>query len=126
MAQQERPEPAPCTVEIDDHVPARPAQIAHRLLLGARDPDGDELPGAVQASKPPAVPPVGLHPVAGCLRDQRWRHHMTRDLEALEEPLQLIAGRACLVASDEPAGLAHPGDESSDRLLVVEDPLHVQ
>src|SRR4029077_10141386 len=81
MAQQERPEPAPCPVEIDDHVPARPAQIAHRLLLGARDPDGDELPGAGRARKPAAVTPVSLHPVAGCLRDQRWRHHVTRDLE---------------------------------------------
>jgi len=41
------------------------------------------------------------------VRELRW------DPEALEEPLQLIAGRACLVASGQLPGLAHPGTDSS-------------
>jgi hypothetical protein len=45
-----------------DHVGAGPAQVADRFFLDGRDPDGDQFPGPVQPSQPPAVPPVGLGP----------------------------------------------------------------
>jgi hypothetical protein len=44
---------------------------------------------------------------------------MAGDPEALEQPVQLKASGACLVASNELARLAHPGNESPHRILVV-------
>ena len=47
-------------------------QIAHRFMTGIGDPDRGELAGAVQFGQHDSVAPIGLDPVAGFDRDQRW------------------------------------------------------
>jgi hypothetical protein len=79
MAQQELPQPMPRPRAIFHHVGAGAAQIPHGLLLDGRDPDGDQLAGAVQPGQPAAVAPVGLDLVTRRSGDQRWRDHLAVD-----------------------------------------------
>jgi hypothetical protein len=114
VAQQELAQPVPRPGEVFDHVGAGAAQIPHRLLLGAGDADSDQLTGAVQPGQPPAVTPVGLDLVAGCPRDQRRGDHLAADSHALQQPGQLEAGRAGLVAGSQPAAITQATDEPAD------------
>jgi hypothetical protein len=70
VAQQELAQAMPGTGTVLDHVGPGAAQISHRLLGHGRDADGHQFPGPVQPSQPPAVPTVGLDPVAWGLGDQ--------------------------------------------------------
>ena len=125
MAQQERPQAPAGTVQVLHGVAPAPAQISHRLLFNARDPDRGQLPRAVEAGEASAVTAIGLHPVPGRLGYERGGHHDARDVHALQQPVQLVARRPCLVASGHVARLLEPVHEPPDRRLVVEDPLDV-
>ena len=105
VAQQELAQPMPGPGPVLDHVSAGPAQVADRFLLDGRDPDGDQFSGPVQPGQPPAVPPVGLDLVAGGLGDQRRGDHLAAHPHAVQQPGQLIAGRAGLVAGSQQPGL---------------------
>jgi hypothetical protein len=96
-----------------------------RLLLRARDPYGGELVRSVQPRQAPGVTAVGLDPVPRSLRDQRWRDHLAAHPQRGEQAVQLIAGRAGLVAGSQARRVGEAGDQTTDRDLVVEDPLHV-
>jgi hypothetical protein len=109
---------------VDRHVGAGPAQIPDGLLGDRWDPDGDQFAGPVQASQPSAIAAVGLDLVAGRLGDQRRRDHLTVHAYAIQQPGQLIAGGAGLVAGSQPAWVGEPGHEPADRRLVVGDPIH--
>src|SRR5262249_9734473 len=52
------------------------------------------------------IAPVGLHPIARLLRNERGRRHDAVVAERLDLPVQPIAGRAGLVAEHKPRILA--------------------
>ena len=53
-----------------------PAQVPHRLFGRGGQPDGHELAGTQLAGQAPGVALVGLCPVTGGDRDQRWGDHL--------------------------------------------------
>ena len=124
VAQQELPEPVAGPGAVDDHVGPGPAQIPDRFLGHGRHPDGDQLPGPVQASQATAVTLIGLHPVARRGRDQRRRDHLTRHPQTLQQSSQLVAGRAGLVTRPQPARTAQAGHQPAHRVVVRGDLLH--
>jgi hypothetical protein len=123
VAQQELAQPVPRAGAVSDHVSPGAAQIPHRLLRHRGDTDRHQLAGAVQPGQPSAVTPVGLDLVTGCLGDQRRGDHLAADPHALEQPGQLEAGRAGLVAGSQPAGIAQAAHEPAHRRLVMTDPI---
>jgi hypothetical protein len=125
VAQQELAEAMPSPGAVLDHVGSGPAQIPHRLLGHGRDADGHQFPGPVQPRQSPAVPTVGLDLVAGGLGDQRGGDHLTAHAHAMQQPGQLVAGRAGLVAGSQPAGITKAANEPAHRRLVMRNPLDV-
>ncbi len=123
MAEQELTQPMPGPGPILDQVGAGAAQVPDRFFLDGGDADGDQLAGAVQPRQPAAVPPVGLDPIAGGLGDQRGRDHLAAHVHAVQQPGQVVAGRAGLVAGSQPAGITKTANEPADRRLVVGDPV---
>jgi hypothetical protein len=63
--------------------------------------------------------------VARRFGDERRRDHLAADLHAVQQPGQLKAGRAGLVAGSQHARVAEAANEPADRCLVVGDPLDV-
>ena len=49
-----------------------------------------------QPRKAFGVATLGLDPIAGLHRNQRWGSNDAAMVKALDEPLQILAGRACL------------------------------
>ena len=84
--------------EVVDRSLARPHQIPHRLVPRIRNPDRGQFARAQQLGQVERVAPIGLHPIARLLRDQRWRHHHTLVAEGLDQPMQPIARRPRLIA----------------------------
>jgi hypothetical protein len=80
----------------------------------------------MQPGQPPAVPPVGLHPIPRRLRDQRRRHHLAGHPHRGQQPVQTEPDRAGLIADPQLTTVAEPVDQPADRRLVVEDLLHVR
>jgi hypothetical protein len=79
----------------------------------------------MQPGQPAAVPPVGLDLVARCPRDQRRGDHLAADPHAVQQPGQLEAGRAGLVAGSQSPRITQAADEPAHRRLVMGDPLDV-
>jgi hypothetical protein len=63
--------------------------------------------------------------VAGRPGDQRRRDHLAAHVHAVQQPGQLKAAGAGLVAGSQHAWITKAADEPADRGLVVGDPLHV-
>ena len=125
VAQQELAQPVPGPGAVDDHVGSGPAQIPDRFLGHRRHPDGDQLPGPVQAGQATTIAFVGLDPIPRGGRDQRRRDHLTRHSECPQQSAQLVTGRARLVAGPQPAGTAQPGDQPAHRVVIGGDLLHI-
>ena len=121
VTKEEPAEPVAGPGEILDHVTARATQVAHSLLGGRRDGDGSELTGPVQPGQSSGVAAVGLDPIARALGDQGGGHHVAAHPHRSEQALEVITGRARLVAGPDLLGLAQPFDQASDRVSVVED-----
>ena len=47
-------------------------QITDGLVRRIGNPDGGQFTGSVQLGEVDRIPPIGLDPVAGLARDQRW------------------------------------------------------
>jgi len=95
---------------------ARTHQIAGGLLLGRRDVDRLEQPALEQAGELARVARVGLDVIAGPLRHEPGRDHLTLQPALDEIPVQPKARGTRLVAAAHVRPLAqHP----SDRLLLV-------
>jgi hypothetical protein len=124
MAQQEGLQPSAGAAAVVDQVGPGPAQVSDGLLTRGGDADGDQLAGAVQPGQAPAVAPVGLDLVAGCSGDERGRDHLAGDSLAVQQPGQLVAGRAGLVADPQAAGFGEAAEERQHGRLVVGDLLH--
>ena len=78
-------------------VGARPAEVAHRLVGGLGHVDALQLARAVEAGDLARVDPVGLHPLAGLLRDLGGRGDQAAVAQLLQPPREREAGRPRLV-----------------------------
>ena len=76
-----------------------PHEIADRLVGLIRDPDRRQFPGAMQLGQVDRIPPVGLDPVTGLERDQRWRDHDALVPGHAQLTLDAIAARTRLIAN---------------------------
>ncbi len=63
--------------------------------------------------------------VARCPGDQRRGDHLAAHVQTVQQPGQLEAGRAGLVAGSQPGPIGEPRHEPADRRLIVGDPLDV-
>jgi hypothetical protein len=124
VPQQEGLEPPASPAAVIVQVGAGPAQVPDRFLTRGGDADGDQLAGAVQARQAAAVAPVGLDLVPGRSGDERWRDHLAGDPLAVQQPGQLIAGRAGLIADPQAAGFGEAAEERQHGRLVAGDLLH--
>jgi len=82
-----------CLALLSLHVITRPGQVAHGLLLGIRHPDRRQIATAGQPGQLEGIPPIGLDPFAGRLRNPRGRHH-----------LDVVAARQQLAVQTIPTG----------------------
>jgi hypothetical protein len=98
---------------------SRTASSARVGMGEGGDADTDQLPGAVQPGQPPAVTLVGLDLVTRRPGDQRRCDHLATHAETVEQPGQLEAGRAGLVAGSQPSGVTKAANEPAHRRLVV-------
>jgi hypothetical protein len=57
---------------------ARPRQLADGLVADVGLPHGRQLTGPQEARQAHRITPIGLYPVAGLIRGQRWRNHKAR------------------------------------------------
>jgi hypothetical protein len=124
VAQQEGLQPSASPAAVIDQVGAGAAQVPDRLLPRGGDADGDQLPGAMQPGQPPAVAPVGLDLVPGRSWDERWGEHLAGDPLAVQQPGQLVAGRAGLVADPQPRRVGEAAEEGQHGRFVAGDLLH--
>jgi hypothetical protein len=124
VAQQEGLQPPAGAAAVIDQVGAGAAQVPDRLLARSGDADGDQLAGAVQPGQPAAVAPVGLDLVAGGSRDERGGDHLAGDPLAVQQPGQLVAGRAGLIADPQAGGFSKAAEERQHGRLIAGDLLH--
>lgn len=69
----------PSTVVLEVFTEAN--KIEQRFFLGLRHTDGGELAGAMQPSEVPRIEAIGLHALAGSLRDEARCDHVARDVQ---------------------------------------------
>src|SRR6266567_723269 len=119
--QEERPETLTGPTTIHHRRGPQPRQVPAAFLLAGRDPHRDELTRPEQTHQPSSVTTIGLDFVARSDRHQRRCDHLTVDTHRPKQPMQLIAGRAGLVTHPQPARPTQPGDQTTDRHLVMRD-----
>src|SRR4029079_12226263 len=100
--QQERRDLLALAAQILNRRAPCPAQITHRLVTFIRNPDRRQIAGAQLLRQTERVAPVGLHPVARLLWDQRRRNHNALMTQALDLPIEPIPSRTRLVAERQP------------------------
>jgi hypothetical protein len=76
----------------------RTHQIAHRLMCFIWNPYWSQRVRAMQTHQAHRIAPIGLHPIAWTLGDERRRHHLAVMPEREELTIQIVSGRASLVA----------------------------
>lgn len=117
MSQQKAAEPLAQLPVNDLHVLAGAAEIAHRLLLGAGNPDRSQLSGAVQSRQTDRIASIGLDPFAGLARNQRRRDDHAAVSGGSDPPVQCVTARAGLVAKARlPLAAAVPLQQPPHRL----------
>src|SRR3954471_4446127 len=122
MAQQKRLQMLALRAQIRHRGLPRPHQFADRLMARIRHPDGGQLAGPVEPGQGQGIPAVGLHALAGALRDQGGCDDGTLMPERRDLALQAIAGRTRLVAEQHFAVSAGQlADEAPHRLWGVVD-----
>src|SRR6266516_2930661 len=119
--QAERPETLTGPTTIHHRRGPQPRQVPAAFLLAGRDPHRDELTRPEQTHQPSSVTTIGLDFVARSDRHQRRCDHLTVDTHRPKQPMQLIAGRAGLVTRPQPARPTQPGDQTTNRHLVMSD-----
>jgi hypothetical protein len=88
--------------------------------------DEAQRAGAVQTHKLLSVTTVGFDAITGADRDQRRSDDVACDTQAREQPQQLKAAGAGLVADRQAIGPAEALDEAADRALGRLDALHLR
>jgi hypothetical protein len=84
----------------------RPCQFTHRLVLRVGNPDRREIATTQLLDQTDRIAPVGLHPLARLLQNERGRHHQAFVPKALDLPVEPISGRPRLVAERQPVILS--------------------
>ena len=103
MAGQELPEPvAPAEELLLDILPA-PEEIAPGLARLVRDGDRREIARSEEPHQLADIAAVGLDPIAGFPGCERGGHHLAQHAKGRALAVQLIAGRAGLVADPDVA-----------------------
>ena len=116
--QQQRGDLLALALEIVDGRCPRSAQVAHRLVPHVGHPHRGDLAGAQVAADALRVAAVGLHMITRLLRNQRRGRNDIAMAEALDQPVQAVAGRPRLVAERQLVVLGRqPGDELTRRRL---------
>ncbi len=100
---------------------SRPDKIAQCFRAFIRHPHRGQITGAVTARQLQSIPPVGLDPVPGLLRNQRRRHHIALDSQLRQLPVQYEARRAGFIAGSQMLGRTKLADELADRIFAVGD-----
>jgi hypothetical protein len=77
---------------------SRPDMIAQCFRAFIRHPHGSQIVGAQTARQLQSIPPLGLYPIPGLLRNQRRRHHIALDSQLRQLPVQYDARRAGFLA----------------------------
>jgi hypothetical protein len=77
---------------------SRPDKIAQCFRAFIRHPHRSQIVGAVTARQLQSIPPVGLYPIPGLLRNQRRRHHIALDSQLRQLPVQYEARRAGFIS----------------------------
>src|SRR6516225_9690873 len=80
----------------------RPREITHRLVTRVGNPDRSEIASAQLFDQTDRIAPVGLHPLARLLQNERGRYHHALVPKSLDLPVEPISGRPCLVAKRQP------------------------
>ena len=75
MTQQEPGELLACPAQGMHRIKTGAHQVADRLMSGVRDPYRRQLTRPIQSRQADRIPLIGLHPLAGPLRDQRGCDH---------------------------------------------------
>jgi hypothetical protein len=104
---------------------AQPEQVADRFFVRRRDPDRGELAGPEQPAQLAGIAAIGLHPVAGLARGERWGDDHAVDVERAQLPLELVPARPGLIADPDIRRIGPSADEPTDLLGGVRDPLLV-
>jgi hypothetical protein len=94
VAEQEPAEPVAGPGEVLDHVPSSATEVTHAFLGRRRDGDRGELAAPVESRQSPGIPTVGLHPIAGTLRDEGGCDHIAAHPHGGEQALEVVAGGA--------------------------------
>jgi hypothetical protein len=71
-------------------------------VTGVGNPDRREIASAQLLDQTERIAPVGLHPLAGLLWNERGRHHHALVPKTLDLPIKPISGRPRLVAERQP------------------------
>ena len=104
-------------------VKPRADEIAHRLVLGIRNPHRCQLARPVQLDQAGSIAPIGLDPVTRSLRDQRGGNHDALVSPGRHVPLNAITARSSLVAKPQShASVAELAQQTVQRRRRVRDP----
>ena len=106
VPQQKRRDLLALRAQIYNRRLARPNEFPHRLMAFVRNPHRGEFPGAQQLHQAHRIAPVGLHPIARPLGNERRRNHQAVLPKALDLPVQPIACRPGLVTERQAGVLA--------------------
>jgi hypothetical protein len=98
VAQQEAQKALLRALQVVHRVGSGPADVAHRLVAGGRNPDRGGVAVAVELGELHGVAPVGLDPLARLALRLGGRDHHALHAEVEEAPRQHKAGRPGLVA----------------------------
>ena len=127
LPQQQRQHLLALGFEIVDRRRARPREIPHRLVPRVRHPHRRQFARPQLPRQIERIAPVGLHPIARLLRNERRRHHNAVVAKPLDQTIQAVAGRPGLVAQRQLGVLAgkllqQPHDRGLRRLDLAEKP----
>ena len=125
--QQQRQHLLALGLEIVDRRRPRAREIAHRLVSRIRHPHRRQFARPQLPRQIERIAPVGLHPIARLLRNERRRHHNAVVAKPLDQTIQAVAGRPGLVAQRQLGVLAgkllhQPHDRGLRRLDLAEKP----
>lgn len=91
-------------------------QVSDRFLGDGRHPDGDQLTGGQQP---------GQNPLPWGRGDQRRCDDLRGHTERSQQPGELVARRACLIAGPQPGHVLETADQLAHGVLVTADTLDI-
>jgi hypothetical protein len=121
VAGQELEHAMPPAEDIAAEVVAAADEITYSLLALIEDVDGGELASAEQSHELRGVASIGLDPLPGPSRGQRWRNDRTGDAERRDLTVEIVAGYPGFVARRHRPFALEPLEQAADQARVVRD-----